>query len=196
MVLGYLVPAIALTLPGGRWLDRVSPRWALKFSVTGFVTSSILAGAAHGVGGLIAARVLEGSFGALLFALLPVLTTVAMRPESRGRAMAVVTTLGPLGAVSGPVVGGFLVQELHWAWLFYVNVPVGLAVTAIAMVQLPAGGRPQAADRSLVTEASASAGITCTAGSSGTPASVMASVGVCTLMVSRVRPGVELRFMR
>jgi MFS family permease len=46
VVLGYLVPAIVLALPGGRWLDRVPARWALTFSVVGFVAASILAGAA------------------------------------------------------------------------------------------------------------------------------------------------------
>lgn len=153
VVLGYLLPLIALTLPSGRWLDRVGTRAALTHSVAGFVAASVLAGAAPGIGWLIAARVVQGAFAAVLFALLPVITTVAVRPQSRGRAMAVVTTLGPLGAVAGPVLGGFLVQGLGWPWIFYVNVPVGLAVIGIGLVQLPADGPLRLPERGWAGEA-------------------------------------------
>lgn len=139
IVLGYVLPMIALSLPGGRWLDGIGHRQAMSFAVTGFALASVAVGVAPSVGWLIAARVAQGAFAAILFALIPVLTTVASRPESRGRAMGIVMTLGPLGGVSGPVVGGLIIEHLSWQWIFYLNVPVGLVVLAICHSQLTLG---------------------------------------------------------
>lgn len=140
-VLAYVLPLIALTLPSGRWLDQVGHRPALIFSVTGFTAASILTGLAPGIGWLVVARAVQGVFGAVLFALLPMLTTIAVRPAARGRAMGIVMALGTLGGVSGPLLGGFLVESLGWRSIFYANLPVGIAVLAIGMTQITAGGR-------------------------------------------------------
>lgn len=139
IVLGYVLPMIALSLPSGRWLDGVGHRSAMVVAVTGFVLASVLVGLAPSIGWLIGARVIQGAFAAILFALIPVLTTVASRPESRGRAMGIVMTLGPLGGVSGPVVGGLLIEHIGWPWIFYVNAPAGLLVIAIGLTQLQPG---------------------------------------------------------
>ncbi|TDE37682.1 MFS transporter [Actinomadura sp. 6K520] len=152
VVLGYVLPLIALSLPSGRWLDRVGRREALTLAVTGFTAAGVAAGLAPGIGWLLAARVAQGAFGAALFALVPVLTTIAVRPEARGRAMAVVMTLGPLGAVAGPALGGLVIESLGWPWIFYLNVPVGLLVIAIAWPQLPPGPRLRLPDRAWAAE--------------------------------------------
>ncbi|MCM0674517.1 MFS transporter [Micromonospora phytophila] len=153
VVLGYLLPLVGVTLPAGTWLDRVGKRPALVFSAGGFVLASIAAGLAPNIGWLIGARVMQGSFGAVLFALGPALAAAAVRPDARGRAMSVVATVGPLGGVSGPALGGLLVDSLGWPWTFYINVPVGLAVIGIGLAQLPAEGRLRWPDRSLVAGA-------------------------------------------
>lgn len=152
VVLAYVLPLIALSLPSGRWLDGVGARAALTFAVTGFAVSSIAVGLAPGMGWLIAARVVQGGFGAVLFALVPVLATTAVRPEARGRAMGVVMTLGPLGGVSGPLLGGLLVDTLGWPAIFYLNVPVGLLVIGIGLGQLPADRGLSLPDRSWAME--------------------------------------------
>lgn len=152
IVLGYILPIIALSLPSGRWLDRVGHRNALSFAVTGFVLCSVAIGLAPGVEWLIAGRVVKGVFAAILFALIPVLTTVASRPESRGRAMGIVMTLGPLGGVSGPVLGGFLVEHAGWQWIFFLNVPIGLAVIAVGFTQLESGSPLRVPGRDFGTE--------------------------------------------
>jgi MFS family permease len=139
IVLGYVLPMIALSLPSGRWLDGVGQRSAMVFAVTGFALASVAVGIAPSIGWLIGARVIQGAFAAVLFALIPVLTTVASRPESRGRAMGIVMTLGPLGGVSGPVIGGLVIEHIGWQWIFYLNVPVSLVVIAIGLTQLPPG---------------------------------------------------------
>jgi EmrB/QacA subfamily drug resistance transporter len=153
VVLGYLLPLIALALPAGRWLDRVGKRAALVFSVAGFAASSMAAGLALDIGWLIAARIVQGAFGAILFALAAVLATIAVRPHARGRAMGVVTTVGPLGGILGPALGGFLVESVGWEWIFYLNVPVSIVVIATGLAQIPAGGGLRLPARTWASEA-------------------------------------------
>ena len=151
-ILGYLLPAVALVLPAGRWLDLNGRRPAFVLAVAGFAASSAGAGAAPGIGWLIAARVVQGVFGALLSALFPALVTAAVRPDVRARAMSVVATLGPLGAVLGPAIGGSLISTVGWPWIFYVNVPVSVAVIAIGLRTLEAGGGLRLPDRGWFAE--------------------------------------------
>lgn len=152
IVLGYVLPMIALSLPSGRWLDGVGHRNALVLAVSGFVLTSVAVGLAPSISWLIAARVFQGAFAAVLFALIPVLTTVTSRPDQRGRAMGIVMTLGPLGGVSGPVLGGLLVEHAGWQWIFYLNVPIGLIVIAIGLTQLPSGPALRMPGRGFQTE--------------------------------------------
>lgn len=139
-ILGYLLPMVALVLPIGRWLDQNGRRTAFALAVGGFALASVAAGAAPGMGWLIAARVVQGGFGAMLMALVPAMVSTAVRAEVQGRAMSLLATLGPLGAVSGPAVGGLLVSTVGWSWIFYVNVPVSLAVIAVGLRTIDADG--------------------------------------------------------
>src|SRR5262245_57742275 len=139
-IVGYLLPMVALVLPAGRWLDRSGRRPAFVLAIVGFAASSAAAGAAPGIVWLIAARVAQGVFGALLSALVPALVAGAVRPEFRGRAMSVVATLGPMGAVTGPAAGGLLISTVGWPAIFFVSVPVSVAVIAVTVPALDAGG--------------------------------------------------------
>jgi MFS family permease len=139
IVLAYLLPLAGLALPSGRWLDSVGQRPALVFSLTGFALASVAAGLAPDLPWLVGARLVQGTFGALLFSLVPALATTAVRPQARGRAMGLITTLGPLGLVSGPVLGGLVVDGLDWPWIFFVNVPVSILVMAVGLRTLSAG---------------------------------------------------------
>lgn len=139
VVLGYALPMVALLLPSGRWLDTIGRRAALVFGAAGFTGAGLLAGAAQNIEWLIAARIVQGGFGAVLFSIGPAIAMTAVRPEFRGRAMGVIGTLGPLGGISGPALGGYLVDTLGWPWIFYLNLPVGLAIIALGYGQLPAG---------------------------------------------------------
>jgi len=138
VVLGYLLPLAGLALPAGRWLDTVGRRPALMFSLAGFALASIAAGLSPTLAWLIGARLLQGAFGAMLFSLIPALVTRAVQPQARGRAMALITTLGPVGLISGPGLGGLIVDSLGWSWIFFVNVPVSLLVMAVGMRTLQA----------------------------------------------------------
>jgi MFS family permease len=153
VVLGYIVPIVALGLPSGRWLDQVGKRAAFVFLVSGFALSSALAGAAPSAGWLIGARIAQGAFGAALFSLISVIVVIATKPEVRGRAMGVVSTVGPLGAVSGPAIGGALVGTLGWPAIFYVNIPVSIVVIILALRALTPDGGLRWPDRQWLSEA-------------------------------------------
>jgi len=153
VVLAYLLPLVGLALPSARWLDTVGRRPALAFSLTGFALASLAAGLAPDLGWLIAARLAQGSFGSVLFALVPALATTAVVPEARGRAMGLITTLGPLGLISGPVLGGLLVEGPGWPWIFFVNLPVSVVVAVVGLRLLPAGLPLRMPDRTWFAEA-------------------------------------------
>lgn len=153
VALAYLLPLAGLALPSARWLDTVGRRPALAFSLGGFALASLAAGLAPDLGWLLGARVVQGSFGAVLFALVPALATAAVQPRARGRAMGLITTLGPLGLISGPVLGGVLVDRLDWSWIFFVNVPVSLVVLVVGTRQLPTTTPLRAPTRAWFAEA-------------------------------------------
>ncbi|QEV15183.1 MFS transporter [Streptomyces fradiae ATCC 10745 = DSM 40063] len=160
-VLAYQLPVVALLLPVGRWLDGVGQRSALLVAAGGFTLCSALAAAAPWAAWLIAARLAQGAFGAVLFVLMPVLAIRSVRPEARGRAMSVPATLGPLGAVTGPAVGGLLLDHLGWRAVFLVKIPVCLLALAVAWRAMPGDGRLRALDRrSLADAVLVAAGVT------------------------------------
>lgn len=152
-VLGYQLPLVALLLPAGRWLDQVGTRSALLLAVSCFACCSVLASLAPWASWLIAARLAQGAFGAVLFVLMPVLAARSVRPELRGRAMSVPATLGPLGAVTGPVIGGLLLDHTGWRAIFLVKLPVCLAALLIARRHAPLGGRLRLPDRDSLVDA-------------------------------------------
>lgn len=152
-VLGYQLPVVALLLPVGRWLDGVGPRPALLAATSGFAVCSALAALSPWAAWLIAARVGQGAFGAVLFVLMPVLAMRSVRPELRGRAMSVPATLGPLGAVTGPALGGLLLDQLGWRAVFLVKLPVCVLALAVAYKAMPRDGRLRRPDRRSAADA-------------------------------------------
>ncbi|MGW2707188.1 MFS transporter [Streptomyces sp. NPDC001340] len=140
-VLGYQLPVVALLLPAGRWLDGVGLRPAVLTATAGFGLCSALAALAPWAVWLIAARLAQGAFAAALFVLMPVLAIRSVRPEARGRAMSVPATLGPLGAVTGPAVGGLLLDHFGWHSVFLVKLPFCALALVVAWRALPRDGR-------------------------------------------------------
>ncbi|MDT9698085.1 MFS transporter [Streptomyces sp. P17] len=183
-VLGYQLPVVALLLPVGRWLDSVGTRPALLAATSGFALCSALAAFSPSVSWLIAARIGQGACGAVLFVLMPVLAIRSVRPELRGRAMSVPATLGPLGAVTGPAVGGLLLDHLGWRWIFLVKIPFCLLALAVAWRAMPRDGRLRGPDRRSVADAALVAGgvtvlllsLTLASGSSAWPALALVAV--------------------
>jgi MFS family permease len=158
VVLGYLMPIIGLALCAGRWVDVSDPRRVLRLACAGFALAGVACGLAPSFGWLVAARVVQGVFAVLLLALSPVLTTVAVAPGRRARAFGVAMLFGTAGGMTGPVLGGWLVEAFGWPWIFYVNVPVLALVVVLSGRSLPLGDRLSWPSRRWVVEAASFGG--------------------------------------
>jgi EmrB/QacA subfamily drug resistance transporter len=149
---GYTL-AFALTLiTGGRLGDRFGHRALFVLGTAGFGVSSLVAGLAPEVGVLLAARVAQGVFAGLMVPQVLSFVHVEFSGEERGRAMSFYGMTFPIGGVSGPLLGGLLVQAdlFGWGWrtVFFVNVPIALlaAVGAALLMPAPRGVRREGVD--------------------------------------------------
>src|SRR5215469_1513191 len=155
VVLAYSLPAVALLLPLGRWVDTIALRGAFLLAVCGFAGASVLCGIAPSLPWLVIFRFLQGGFGALIAALVLPLAASAIRPEQRGRAMGIIGALGPLGAVVGPGLGGLLLASLGWRSIFFVNVPVCVVAVLIGARTILGPSRLALPKRSWIVQAMA-----------------------------------------
>ncbi|MET9431216.1 MULTISPECIES: MFS transporter [unclassified Streptomyces] len=138
LILIYAGAMVALGLPAGRYVDSSDVRGTFVVGALGFALASALAGFAANLPLLLGARLLQGVFGALLAAVVPVIATRAVPPSQRGRALSIIGVLGPLGAVSGPALGGPLVDLWGWESVFFVVVPFSLAAVVVGIRHLAA----------------------------------------------------------
>ncbi|MGH8878537.1 MAG: MFS transporter [Stackebrandtia sp.] len=151
-LLGYTLPAVALGMSAGRYLDRIGLRTALLLAVPGFALAAFAAGLATSIEWLIAARVAQGVFGSLVFVLMPVLASTAVRPQLRGRAMGLMFAIGPLGGMAGTAAVGVMIDHWGWSSIFYPHIPLAAVVLAIGLSQLPRSAAASRPDRSMIAE--------------------------------------------
>ncbi|HWS39266.1 MAG TPA: MFS transporter [Actinoplanes sp.] len=134
----YLIPFGGLLLLAGRLGDLIGRRTVFLAGTVVFTAASLLAGFAGSPAMLIAARFLQGVGSALASAVvLGILVTIFTEPGERARAIAVFSFTGAAGASIGQVLGGVLTDVLSWPWIFFINVPIGIATVALALVALP-----------------------------------------------------------
>jgi EmrB/QacA subfamily drug resistance transporter len=134
---GYLL-AYAVVLPVSGWAtDRFGAKRVWLFALTLFLVGSVLCGAAWSAGSLIGFRILQGLGGGLLIPLMQTILARAAGPQRLMRLMAVIAVPAMLAPIVGPVLGGFLVDDVGWRWIFYVNVPVCLVGLVLAWRGLP-----------------------------------------------------------
>ncbi len=132
----YTIVFAAVLVPAGRWADRIGRRRLFVAGLAAFSFGSVLCGLAPGVAALIAARVIQATgAGAMVPASLSLLLAAVPAP-ARAKAIGTWSALGALGAALGPVIGGALVQ-VNWRWVFWINVPVGLAAVVLAVKVVP-----------------------------------------------------------
>lgn len=153
VVLTYSTPAVALAIAAGRWLDGTNPRSAFLIGAIGFAAASTIAGLAPSLGILIAARAVQGVFAAILSAIVFVVAARVVAPTHRGRAFGIIGTIGPLGSVLGPALGGLLISVADWRWIFYLNVPVCIVLVVLAWRTLPSTGRLRWPGRTVLADA-------------------------------------------
>jgi MFS family permease len=139
VVNGYVLAITATLLVAGRLGDRAGHRAVYAGGLLVFTLGSALCGVAPGLGALVAARVLQALGASAMMAIGPAVVTASFPPEMRGRALGTVGTVVAVGLTAGPPLGGLIVSALSWRWVFYVNLPVGLAGVAWALRTLPRG---------------------------------------------------------
>ena len=141
VVSGYTLAFGLVPVLSGRLGDDHGRRLMFQVGVGGFAVTSLLAGLAPTAGVLIAARVLQGLAGGLINPQVSGLIQQMFRPAERGRAFGVLGTTVGVGAATGPLVGGAVIAlgGSHWGWrlVFFINIPVGLVVIALARRLLP-----------------------------------------------------------
>jgi EmrB/QacA subfamily drug resistance transporter len=115
---------------------RRSRAWILSLAL--FLAGSVLSGAAWNTGSLIAFRVLQGTGAGLMQPIVQTLLVQAAGQRRLGRAISIITVLAVVAPIFGPVVGGLIVSNLSWRWIFYVNVPLCVAALLLAWRGLPA----------------------------------------------------------
>jgi EmrB/QacA subfamily drug resistance transporter len=133
---GYTVVFAAVLVPAGRWADRVGRRLLFLAGMAVFTVGSALCGLAPGVVLLVVARVVQAIGAGLMVPASLSLLLAAVPAAARARAIGSWSALGALGAALGPVIGGALVQA-SWRWVFWINIPVGIAGVVLAARAVP-----------------------------------------------------------
>lgn len=147
---GYLL-ALGVTIPIAGWAQRIlgaKRLWMVALSI--FLAGSVLSSLAWSAGSLIAFRVLQGIGGGVMLPLMSTLVMQAAGGRGIGKVMSVVSLPTALGPILGPVVGGLILQHLHWSWMFWVNVPFCVAGLVLAVILLPKGTPVQRAPLDVV----------------------------------------------
>lgn len=127
-VLTSYIVASALALPMSGWLtERIGARTLLLGAVATFTVSSFLCGIAQNLPEIVIFRILQGASGAPLMPLSQAIVFDVHPPEKRAQSMTI-WGLGTMAApMLGPLVGGYLTENLSWNWVFFVNIPIGVA---------------------------------------------------------------------
>lgn len=138
VVLGYLLGLTALMLSVGRLADirGKKPLYIAGFVI--FTIGSVLCGLSPTIYALILFRFVQSIGAAMILALGSAIVTESFPPEERGRALGIYGTAVSIGIVIGPTLGGLLIDAFSWRWIFFVNLPVGIIGTLMAIRYIPA----------------------------------------------------------
>jgi EmrB/QacA subfamily drug resistance transporter len=137
IVTGYTL-ALATVIPLTGWAaDRFGTKRLYMLSIVLFVAGSALSGAAWSAGSLIFFRVLQGFGGGMLMPAGMTILTRAAGPQRVGRVMAIIGVPMLLGPILGPILGGWLVDDVSWRWIFFINLPIGAFALLLSLRVLP-----------------------------------------------------------
>jgi EmrB/QacA subfamily drug resistance transporter len=138
VVNGYLITFGGLLLLAGRLGDLVGRRRIFLIGMAVFTTASLLCGIAGSQATLVGARFLQGAGGALTSSvILGIIVTMFREPAEQAKAIGVFSFVAAGGASLGLLFGGILTQALNWHWIFFVNVPIGIATFVLARRLVP-----------------------------------------------------------
>src|SRR5881409_552841 len=130
--LEWVVNAYALTfgvllLTGGKLADLFGRRAIFIAGLVIFTGASLWCGLAGGAASLIAARTVQGIGAAMMNPATLSIITATFPPRQRGTAIGIWAGVAALALAIGPLVGGLLTQDINWSWIFFINIPVGVA---------------------------------------------------------------------
>jgi EmrB/QacA subfamily drug resistance transporter len=137
VVTGYLL-SLAAVIPVTGWAARrFGAKRVYMTSLVLFTAGSALCAIAASTTSLVLFRVLQGAGGGMIMPVGQLIMAQVAGPKRMGRVMGIVTMPAMLAPILGPVVGGAILQNLHWSWIFLVNLPVGLLAFVLAWRMLP-----------------------------------------------------------
>jgi EmrB/QacA subfamily drug resistance transporter len=138
LVTAYVVAAAATTPLWGKLGDRYGRKRLLEISLVVFVGASALCGTAQSITELILLRAVQGAAAGGLMTLAMAAVGDLVAPRERGRYQGYIAATFAAATVIGPLLGGVLVDHASWRWVFYVNLPVGIAALVGLSLRLPA----------------------------------------------------------
>ena len=141
----YVLSLAVLLMTGAALGDRLGRRRLFTGGMGLFVAGSAACALARNIGWLIAARAVQGAGAAVIMPLAMALLSIGFPPGQRPKALGIFGAVTGLGVVLGPLVGGAAVQGLSWPWIFWVNVPIGLATIALTRARVGESVGPDAA---------------------------------------------------
>jgi EmrB/QacA subfamily drug resistance transporter len=141
----YTLAFAVMLIPGAALGDRFGRRRVFLLGLGLFTAASAAAGLAPDTGSLIAARAIQGVGGAIVSPLTLTLLADAFPAERRGAALGIWSGISGMGVALGPLVGGAVVEGISWHWIFWINVPIGLALlpAAAAVLRESRGAAPR-----------------------------------------------------
>ena len=134
---GYLLTYAVLLITAGRLGDLFGPRQLFALGLVVFTAASALCGLSTDATQLIAARVLQGVGGALIAPQTLTILMAIFPPERRGAAFGITGAVIGVSTVAGPTLGGLIVTNWDWRWIFFVNVPIGILALLGTFLVIP-----------------------------------------------------------
>src|ERR1700721_4604523 len=142
----YALVLAVLVITAGRLGDLIGPRIMFAMGIAVFTVASAACGLAPSAGWLIGFRAVQGLGAAMLMPQTLAIVTMVFPPERRGAALGIWGAVAGLATIAGPTLGGLLVTAFDWRWIFFVKLPIGAAVLALAFGIIPGcqpGRRPR-----------------------------------------------------
>ena len=127
VVSGYALTFAVLMLTGGKLADMFGRRLIFIVGLAIFTASSLACGLATSAGILIGARVVQGAGAALMNPATLSIIVATFPPRQRGTAIGIWVGVSAMALAIGPLIGGVLTEQINWSWIFFINVPVGIA---------------------------------------------------------------------